>query len=188
MFLNSIRSIRLASLYDLTSKGYTEIVKMFDFASDEQLPHIQKAIKFGRKAIEIRERVVAEKEGGKSASEAGMRRDGGGDDGFVQDNRPSMDDAPSPPDGSGEVVSSSTTRADGEWSPRTRRRAEPEKESSDVEIDDFNLEDRGKSSTSTTEDDVDLVYQRHLLGLSLMNLAFNLDSWDGTALTGTVFF
>ena len=33
---------------------------MYDFASDQQIPHIQKAIQFGRKAISIREQFLSE--------------------------------------------------------------------------------------------------------------------------------
>ena len=75
---------------------------MYDFASDQQIPHIHKAIQYGRKAIDIREE-------------------------FLND-----------------------------------------------------LQGRDEDMTVLQEENArNLIYQKHRLGLSRMNLAFNLDSWNG---------
>ena len=53
-----------------------------------------------------------------------------------------------------------------------------EKENSPL-IDDGEEAKGEKTQRFMGMEDTELIYQRYHLGLSLMNLAFNLDSWDG---------
>ena len=115
---------------------------MYDFASDQQIPHIQKAIQYGRKAISIREQ-------------------------FLSEYRDETKDQ--------------TTDCSFKETDDQRRDNEKEKG------DDFNAstafspvaEGQSISGRFEGDDTHDLIYQRHRLGLSRMNLAFNLDSWNG---------
>ena len=175
---------------------------MYDFASDEQLPHIQKAIKNGRKAIEIRKQVIAEREGDKNEATGGGGVEGGidnatedGDLGVESGEVVGEDDRESKlsteltgscGDGRYEgeklcedEISQAFEDGSGDMpiSPCTEKSfvADSTDESSFRSSEDAN----GRCKTIHLLEDVDLIYQRHRLGLSLMNLAFNLDSWDG---------
>ena len=115
---------------------------MYDFASDQQIPHIQKAIQFGRKAISIREQFLSE---------------------YRDDTKDQMTDC-------------GVKETDDQ-----RRENEKEKADDFSASTAFSPVAAARSICGRLEGDnnLDLIYQRHRLGLSRMNLAFNLDSWNG---------